>query len=444
MAPFTDAGADDLVAALPALTCPKASPAVAKARVVVIGGSIGGLAAAACLHSAGFADVRVLERSSALQAGAGVGVDDASLAILKGLGVVGEGGTLPKASLERMRWTEERTAAGKTLLRQPFPYCAVLYAELQRALAALLPECSVSYGRKVASAEELPDGTMRVHVQDGAAIDCDLVIAADGPRSAFRDKVEPGAAAMRYAKYFSWRGTVQIDTLPAGTRAALERSYPDFGNCLYFVFSDEPRQSAVLYNIGKGLANWLIYENAEEPLAQAGTTTTTASPEHVKRLQSSARGHWGDALGGVIEATPQPFVTDIYDLQEPLSSFFRGRLALLGDAAHAITPHMAKGSNLAMHDAFALARAAAGAASLPAMLQAYSAERSPECARCLLLSRHNNNNHIHNDNNSTVRIIRIMIIMIATATITITNIKGTSGACGTGCSAAARHNTYYY
>ena len=61
---------------------------------------------------------------------------------------------------------------------------------------------------------------------------------------------------------------------------------------------------------------------------------------------------------------------------------------MLGDAAHAITPHLGKGSNLAIQDAWALACASAGAGSVAEMLAAYSDARAPECAQTLLYSRH--------------------------------------------------------
>lgn len=244
------------------------------------------------------------------------------------------------------------------------------------------------HDRKVIAADMMPDKSVHVHFEDGSATECDMLIAADGPRSIFREQVASGAGTMRYAGYFGWRGVVSLHALPADTAAALKQSYPDFGNCLYFIVSAEPRGSAVLYDIGDGLVNWLIYETRTEPLALPGRTITAASAADVKRLRSTAKETWGEALGGIIEATEEPFCNDIYDLQDPLPTFFKESIVLLGDAAHAITPHMAKGSNLALHDAFALASAASGAESLQAMLREYSAARAQEGARCLLLARH--------------------------------------------------------
>ena len=83
---YTRGSAEEILAALPALRPPPASARVAGLRVAVVGGSVGGLACAACLRAAGVRDVAVFERSDALGAGAGISLDDASLAALKGLG----------------------------------------------------------------------------------------------------------------------------------------------------------------------------------------------------------------------------------------------------------------------------------------------------------------------------------------------------------------------
>lgn len=368
---------------LPALTVPLANPALAKARVVVIGGSIGGLAAAACLRAAGFKDVKVMERSCIVQPGAGLGVDDVSAAILRGLGVAGEEGEV----LRLMRWMEERHADGRVIQCQPFPYFASRYSTIRQALADALPDV-ITYGRQALSVERRADDTFLVHFKDAPPVECDLVIAADGPRSVVRRQLCPEEAPMRWAGYGAWRGTVLEEDLPLDVRDAFRADFPKLGNCMYSIHCQSPRQHAILYAIDHGIVNWLIYENLDRPAAEPGRTTSAASESDIKRLKSEARSQWGEVFGRVIAATPTPWLNDIYDLAEPLTSMTIDGVALLGDAAHAITPHMAKGSNLALHDAFVLASMAAEANDLTEMLRTYSNVRVPETARILLLSRH--------------------------------------------------------
>jgi len=445
-----------------------------------------------------------------VQPGAGIGLDDASAAVLKGLGVLGSGsgsdadGGSAEPALCRMRWTEERLADGEVLLRQPFPGFAIRYSELLSSLEGLLPEGTVTRGYKVSRLErrlvsrqlgqiscaaDSEESPILVHLeaadQNGTQpfldpLECDVVIAADGPRSSFRSHLtspnrnvgnavealdrntvnarSQGVSDLRYAGYVAWRGTVTAASLPQAARDTLAKEYPHCGNCLYFIHgrrssgdarsssrsgangSDEGESSsdvnaeeeneehAVLYDIGGGVLNWLVYSVRATPAAAEGRTTLSAPPQHeVGRMKQRASARWGAGLGALIAATPQPFCTDVYDLRVPLSSFVHPTLpaeteknnnktdvgseeknrlsdaagsdgaavtesafnfALLGDAAHPVTPHLAKGSNLAICDAFALAAAAEDATSLQALLRAYSSSRCAEGARVLLLARH--------------------------------------------------------
>ena len=293
------------------LTVPPASPALASAHVLIIGGSIGGAAAAACLRAAGFRHVQVVERSEGLQAGAGIGMDEATVAVLKGLGVplatTATGSPEGAVVLQRMRWEEERLASGHTVLRQPMPYFAARYAQLQQGLIQRLPADSVSFGRKAVRLEKLggdhPDGTaVRVHFATGEPIDCDFCVCVDGPRSGFRQllQLEDSGKELRFAGYTGWRGVVNEVDLPETARDALHAVYPLYGNCLYFIMSECGRGHAVLYDLGDGLLNWLIYElRPQGPVAEPGRTTSAASSADVRRLHSEARRVWGEALGAV-------------------------------------------------------------------------------------------------------------------------------------------------
>ena len=285
---FTVAPVEELLAAVPTLTVPPASPSVVGARVLIIGGSIGGAAAAACLRAAGFRDVLVAERSEGLQQGAGIGMDDTTVAVLKGLGVplaaVASGAPSGAVVLQRMRWEEERLVSGRTVLRQPLPYFAARYAQLQQGLIRHLPADSVSFGRKAVRVERRERGAgdqngtgtsaLRVHFAAGEPIDCDICICADGPRSVFRHQLqlEDSGKELRFA-YAAWRGIVKEADLPEQARNTLHAAYPLYGNCLYFIMSECGRGHAVLYDLGDGLLNWLIYEyRPEGPVAEAGRT----------------------------------------------------------------------------------------------------------------------------------------------------------------------------
>ena len=441
---------------LPALSVPPANSSLTKIkplRIGIVGGSIGGLAAAACLQQAGFNDITVLERATEHRAGAGIGLDDASVGILKGLGLEltvatttttttttrseKEDASTNRITVQSMRWTEERILNPNApnddkpvTLQQPYPYSAVLYSELAQGLEAAVTKGSTNHndhrgvattiqrGSKVVdiihpNTTTHPSNGLTVSVEDvtstppeSKSLEFDLVIVADGPRSRFRhhfsNNHNPQEDDLRFSGYTAWRGTVPENDLPAIVVQQLRSAYPDLSNCLYFVWGP-PGKSAVLYDIGQGLVNWLIYEVCEVPKAPPGRTTTTATAADIAALQTSARDSWGDALGAVIEHTPTPFQNDIYDIREPLVSMHKSldntssdssnsgeqpKMCILGDAAHPISPHCAKGSNLAIHDAYVLACAAQHASSLEEMLQRYSQQRVKDCRNTVLLSRH--------------------------------------------------------
>jgi 2-polyprenyl-6-methoxyphenol hydroxylase-like FAD-dependent oxidoreductase/catechol 2,3-dioxygenase-like lactoylglutathione lyase family enzyme len=457
---YTEGTTSEILSALPTLFPSAACPSLLDSKICVIGGSIGGLCVAASLIQSGFSkeNVTVLEKSLQAQPGAGIGLDDASLAILKGLGLPllchnndddderkakknngSETATRPVApvAVQRMRYIEDRLANGQVLTRQPYPYLAVRYAELVRGLENLpaLADGVLVRGQKAVRIEQLQleesssseqpnhkQRSCRVHFEDStvAPIDCDLVICADGSRSVFRSLVRGGTGTdgqdggdddddddLRFAGYTAWRGTIHESKLPKLVLESLKREFSHYSNCLYFVHemnmdaseyeagnknkNGRARQSAVLYDIGDGLVNWLVYDPVDQPKAPPGRTTTTATPQDIELLHKEAKTRWGEGLGGVIECTLDPYQNDIYDIRFPLTSFVNqpeNNVCVLGDAAHPITPHFAKGSNLAIHDALVLAKCARNALTIPEWMAEYSDTRVNECRRTVLLSRH--------------------------------------------------------
>ena len=406
---------DSILEAIPPLKISKANHQHAadlvhnNTRVVIIGGSIGGMATAACLAAAGFTDITVLEKAAEHRHGAGIGLDDASVAILKGLGIaLGSSSSnnnnhqnIVDITVQKMRYTEERNGNAR-LLRQPYPYSAVLYSELGKGLEKAAATSTSKSANSVtiqrgckALKVESENGISKVYVEGREQpLECDLVVAADGPRSRFRSHFyeTPSDADddLRFAGYTAWRGTIPEKDLPPSVVQQLRSEYPHFSNCLYFIWGP-PGKSAVLYDIGNGLVNWLLYETCDNPKAPPGRTTTTATSYDVQELKQQAKAQWGPGLGGVIEYTPEPFQNDIYDIRNPLKTLQginNQRLCAVGDCAHPITPHCAKGSNLAIHDAYILAQSAQHATAVEDMLQEYSRRRIQDTRTTVLLSRH--------------------------------------------------------
>jgi 2-polyprenyl-6-methoxyphenol hydroxylase-like FAD-dependent oxidoreductase len=124
----------------------------------------------------------------------------------------------------------------------------------------------------------------------------------------------------------------------------MQREYPDFGNCLYFIATNHttPSQHAVLYELGNDLINWLVYIASERPVC-GGVATAPMPADMWARFCAEAAEIYGDELAGVVRSTPASavFLNDIFD-RDPLHTLVSGRVVLLGDSAHPITPHAGK------------------------------------------------------------------------------------------------------
>lgn len=191
----------------------------------------------------------------------------------------------------------------------------------------------------------------------------DLVVLADGLASATRHHITGPAPQPRYAGYTAWRGVTEPDTgLP--TRLAAAESW---GRGQRFGIVPLP----------SGRAYWFATANTAEG-------RHTPGGEHTGLLRRFAG--WHEPITRVLEATESDQVLrhDVYDLHPHPSSYVRGRLVLLGDAAHAMTPNLGQGACQALEDAATLGVLAGRGSDLAAALASYDALRRP---RAQLIAR---------------------------------------------------------
>jgi 2-polyprenyl-6-methoxyphenol hydroxylase-like FAD-dependent oxidoreductase len=203
---------------------------------------------------------------------------------------------------------------------------------LHAAIAARVPADAVRTGAEVVSIEQ-GDGEVRVRLRDDPTpVAGDLLVGADGLHSVVRRHVL-GDGAPRYAGETIFRGIADI---------ALAR----------------PEISRELFGAGRRaayyeLANGRVYWWATAPLA-AGTVV----PQGARRAYLlDAFAGWAFGLPDVLAATAEDHIlqNDIYD-RPPARSWHRGRVVLLGDAAHPTTPNLGQGACMAIEDAVVLAR----------------------------------------------------------------------------------------
>ena len=350
-------------------------------RAIVIGAGVGGLAAGLALQRRGW-QVEIIERAAVLEhVGAGLAVGPNAL---KALDLLGVGHHVRKlaalegtAGVQRRngRWIT-RTDAGVAEARYGDPTIAVHRAALISLLAEALEPDTLRLG-VAASDVDAPTGRV---VTDAGTLTADLVVAADGLHSPVRRKLFPDHPGPVYTGVTSWRFLV-----PAPPRAHAPSE--TWGNGRIFG----------VVRLGDGR----IYCYATAP-APAGRAAPDEKAELVRGF-----GRWHDPIPGLIEAAEGVLRTDIRCLDRPLPRFHEGRVALLGDAAHAMTPNLGQGACQAIEDAVVLA-ARAGS---PDGLARYSAERVPRTTAVAAASRRVA--HIANLANPAVAALRDTAMAVA-------------------------------
>lgn len=244
-----------------------------------------------------------------------------------------------------------RTPDGRYLQRaRPGDATAMLAfhrADLHRVLLDALPGDWVRTGAEVTGLRQ----EERVVVGLGdVGLTADLVVAADGIRSTVRRLLWPDAPPPRFLGRTAWLGVAAVADLPGSIT---------LGPGSYFL----------IHPVGRGRAYWAYVATAGRP----DVRYDQEKAEVVRRV-----GTWHDPIPRLVEATPTEALIhiDIHDL-DPLPSYVSGRVALLGDAAHAMSPDRGQGAGQSIEDAVVLAAALTGEPTVEAALRRYDADRRP-------------------------------------------------------------------
>ncbi|WP_328504029.1 FAD-dependent monooxygenase [Streptomyces sp. NBC_00457] len=320
-------------------------------QVVVIGGGIGGLTAAAALHQRGL-QVTVLERARTLDpVGAAISLAPNALRALDVIGLgdeirdlaawQGDGGLRTPGG----RWLS-RANAEAVAARFGDPLVLLHRATLINSLAAQLPPDAVRPAAAATLADPGDaDRPARVRTPEGEW-DADLVVAADGIHSGVRRTLFPQHPGPVYSGFTTWRVVIPVP-------GAEPASHETWGRGR--IWGTQPLKDGRVY----------AYAAA---LAPAGERAPDDEKAELVRLF----GDWHDPIPAVLAAArPEDVLRhDVHHIAHPLPAFHRGRVALLGDAAHAMPPTLGQGGNQAIEDAIVLAHhwddlAAYSAARLP-------------------------------------------------------------------------------
>lgn len=336
-------------------------------KTLVIGGGIGGLTVAVALQEQGI-EAHVYEAADALRpVGAGIWVPTNALQALARLGLseaVGAHG-IPLAAIQLL------TKEGQLLetidlqwVEAEFGYTTVSIhrARLQEVLAGALRPGTLHLGRRCSGIRQDADG-VSAYFDDGSDARGEVLVGADGIRSTVRAHLFP-EARLRYSGQTCYRGIARTN-LPGDLHPLCREIW---GGESRFGFSA----------IGPEEVYWFAPVSA--PAGQA------PGNDPVSALAARYR-EFPEPVPALIGATrPEDvLLTDLYDLA-PLARYWQGRVVLLGDAAHAMTPNLGQGGAQAIEDGVALARQLARTSDPTLAFHRYQQRRLPRARRLVLQS----------------------------------------------------------
>lgn len=343
-------------------------------RIAIVGAGLGGLAAAIALRRQGF-EVRVYEQAAELaEFGAGITISPNSVKVFRALEL---GDKLHKIGTEPqgLTWRDWGSDTIHNILpyvdfetRYGSTFYVVHRSDLHRMLSEAVPQDRISLGKRC-TAVEARNGMVGLTFADCSSAEADVVIGCDGIRSAVRGSVF-GGDGPRYAGTMCWRALAPADALPKDFH---NRHINQWSGDEGFIISYYIRQGqfinfvCVRRHAGWTEQSWSVPSNVEEMLAAFPNVG-----DKLRRMlaEVTSCSKWGQFSG---EHAPR---------------WTKGRVALLGDSAHAMLATFGQGANMAFEDAYVLSRwLHAGADDPEAALANYEAVRKPRATRVQQLSR---------------------------------------------------------
>lgn len=340
-------------------------------RVIIVGAGIGGLTAAIALRMVGVDDVHVYEQTSALrEVGAGVAISPNAVRVLHHLGLARQLGKVGvvSSSMDTRDWRSGALVARVPLAeaaatRWGAPFYHLHRADLHDALREALGNQHITLGARTVAVEE-DASSVTVRFADGRDARGDLLIGADGIHSVVREYIAGPDQAI-WSRQISWRGLAPASV---GRDIGLEVRHHSFWG---------PRKQFVCFYVaGERMLNWV------------GNTQSDNDWEHESWSARGAREDvlalykdWHPEVRALIEGTEHVFKWALFD-RPPLKNWTRGRVSLLGDAAHPMLPYLAQGASQSIEDACMLARCVDQGRENPEhAIEAYAACRQDRTAK---------------------------------------------------------------
>ena len=343
-----------------------------KTRIAVIGGGIGGCTAAHALLQKGF-DVHVYEAQPELkEIGAGVALGPNAMKALRSLGLeqavrdVGYQGEYQYLLSWKTARVISKTPRADAEKRFGAAGCTIHRADLLDVLSARLPSERLHLGARGAEADTHGDVAW-ARLRDGTEIEADAIVGADGIHSAVRASLF-GADAPRFTGKICYRSVIPVDDVPG---APIQD-----GTWL------GPHGAIVIYKVRRGELINVVAHHDDDTYKHESWITECDRQEPIQRY-----GKWHESLKRLFSASQVWYKWALYD-RDPIPQWTRGRVTVLGDAAHPMLPYLGQGACQAMEDGCVLAMALeAMPDDVPGALQLYERSRRPRASQVVLAAR---------------------------------------------------------
>ncbi|MBY4596445.1 FAD-dependent monooxygenase [Ottowia caeni] len=316
-------------------------------HVIIAGAGMGGLTLAIALLQKGF-DVDVYEQSPELrEVGAGLWISANGDRVLERLGLRGAVDAINLPPQDRVvrfwRTGEQRSVyfRDEDVSKADHTLIQVLRAELQRvlyeAVIKLKPE-AVHFGVRSTGARTV-DGRAQLILEDGSVVEGDVVVGCDGAHSCVRQALF-GPAPARYTGANAWRGLAPMDKLKPQHRTPLASTWIG------------PTAHVTTYPVQRNGEEFVSFSaQVDSPTWQ---TESWSEPGELSEALKDFEGWHQDILDLFINSE-NLFRWGLF-VRDPLDQWSEGRVTLVGDACHSMTPYLGMGVNLTMEDAYVLSR----------------------------------------------------------------------------------------
>ncbi len=353
-------------------------------KALIIGGGIAGPVTAIFLQKAGI-DAEVFEAwPYSTGIGGGLQIAPNGMHVLAEIGLADElirRGSIAE-SFDFYSQSGTRLGAVNQNMEARFgqPAVNMCRATLNEALIdkAWCENVELRFEKRLVAIEDRADRPVIAYFADGSSAEGDFVIGADGVHSAVRGHVIPNGPKPFDTGLIGFGGFVPrsvIEDTPIG-----QRVLTTFGQSGFFGYgfcSSAPTD---------GVMWWSTQPSHGVDAAEFRAMSQDALRRHLRQFHAG----WHDPIPRILDAAENIVVTDTLDVAT-LPTWSRKRTLLIGDAAHATSPHAGQGASLALEDAMRLGRLMLDRQELGLTFQNFEAERRPRAEKIVALARRNGN-----------------------------------------------------